>query len=172
MKVLIVVDMLNDFIDEKGVLCLGETGFDIIEPIAEKIQEARDNGDVVIYLNDSHDVDDVEFERFPAHAVADTWGAEVIPELTPFESDVVISKQRYSGFFQTSLGDILANIPFDEVEVTGCCTSICVAGTVEELVNRDYKVVVDRKAVADFNQDAHAFFLDYQLPNIFGVEVK
>lgn len=172
MKALIVVDMLNDFIDEKGVLSLGEVGIEIIKPIAEKIQEAREAGDVVIYLCDAHEPDDLEFARFPAHAVRGTEGAQVIDELRPFPNDIVIEKQRYSGFYQTELGSLLANLPVDEVEVTGCCTSICCAGTIEELVNRDYKVVVDRTCMADFNQEAHAFFLDYQFPNIFGVEVK
>jgi nicotinamidase-related amidase len=172
MKVLIVVDMLNDFIDEEGVLSLKDAGFEIIEPIAEKIQQARENGDAIVYLCDAHETDDVEFNRFPAHAVRDTWGSEIITELYPFQGDYVIDKQRYSGFFQTDLEAILEKLAPEEVEVVGCCTSICVAGTVEELVNRDYKVVVDRTAVADFNPDAHKFFLDYQLPNIFGVTVK
>lgn len=173
MKVLIVVDMLNDFIDDDGVLSLGQTGIDIVNPIAEKLDLARKNKDLVIYLCDNHETDDKEFDRFPAHAVKDTWGSEIITELYPHEDDFVVEKQRYSGFFDTDLEQIMSDfIDPEEVEVVGCCTSICVAGTIEELVNRDYKVVVDRKAVADFNQEAHEFFLNYQLPNIFGVEVR
>ena len=173
MKALIVVDMLNDFIDEKGALFIGPGGRDIIAPIAEKIRAARENGDIVMYLCDAHDEDDLEFKRFPVHAVAGTWGAQIIPELEPdCDLDVVINKSRYSGFFETDLEFEIGRDDIEAVEVVGCCTSICVAGTVEELVNRDYPVTIDRTAVADFNQDAHNFFLEYQFPNIFGVTVK
>jgi nicotinamidase-related amidase len=172
MKVLLVVDMLNDFIAEDGVLSLKEAGYEIVPYIREKIEEARDNGVQVIYLNDSHDEDDLEFKRFPAHAVTGTKGAEVIDALKPKDGDMVITKQRYSGFFDTKLGDVLADLEPYEVDVTGCCTSICVAQTAADLANRDYKVVIDRNCVADFNPDAHKFYLDYQLPNIFGVEVR
>ena len=173
MKVLIVVDMLKDFIDPDGVLSLKEAGYEIVPVIAEKLAEARANDDIIIYLNDAHETDDKEFERFPAHAVRGTDGAQVIDTLAPQVDEFVIEKQRYSGFFGTDLELVLNDfVEPTEVEVVGCCTSICVAGTVEELVNRDYKVVVDRNAVADFNPEAHKFFLDSQFPNIFGVEIR
>jgi nicotinamidase-related amidase len=170
-KVLIVVDMLNDFIDKDGVLSLGQSGFDIVPVIARKVYLARRQGDMVLYLNDAHDINDKEFNRFPSHAVVGTWGAEVIPELTPVAGDIIIPKKRYSGFFGTCLQETLSTENPDIIEVCGCCTSICVAGTIEELANRDYTVVVDRKAVADFDQDAHEFFLEYQFPRIFGINV-
>ena len=172
MKVLIVVDMLNDFIHEDGALSLKEAGYEIVPVIKEKLDEYRENEDVVIHLYDCHDKDDKEFERFPLHAVVGTWGSDFIDILEPIEGEMVIPKRRYSGFFNTDLGVVLEDLKPDEVEVVGCCTSICVAGTVEELVNRDYKVVVDRNAVADFNPEAHKFFLDSQFPNIFGVEIR
>lgn len=173
MKVLIVVDMLNDFIHENGALSLKEAGYEIVPVIKEKLEQARQNDDVIIYLNDSHDAGDKEFDRFPEHALFGTWGSDVIDELEPQEDEFVVEKQRYSGFFDTDLELLLADfVEPEEVEVVGCCTSICVAGTIEGLVNRDYKVVVDQKAVADFNPEAHKFFLESQFPNIFGVEIR
>lgn len=173
MKVLLVIDMLHDFIDPEGVLSLKEAGYDIVPVIREKLTQARlDEDTVVIYLNDSHAENDVEFERFPAHCIAGTLGAQVVPQLTPVEDEFVITKQRYSGFYGTALADVLEDLNPDVVEVTGCCTSICVAQTVADLANRDYKVMVDRKAVADFYQEAHEFYINYQLPSIFGAEIK
>lgn len=171
MKAILVVDMINDFIDEKGKLSLKEAGIEIIDTIEAKLDEARANGDIVVYLNDAHDEDDAEFARFPTHAIKDTWGAMVIDRLTPCEDDFIISKQRYSGFYNTLLGALLEDLKPEEVEVVGCCTSICVSQTIADLANRDYKVVVDRKAVADFNPAAQAYYLDYQLPTIFGTVV-
>lgn len=170
-RILIVVDMINDFIHPDGVLSLKDAGYDIIPVIKQKLDEAEQKEYPVIFLNDGHAENDIEFDRFPKHAVAGTWGSEIIDELEAKEGQFVITKQRYSGFYGTALADVLKDLDPDLVEVVGCCTSICVAGTVADLVNRDYNVVVDRDAVADFNPDAHDFFLDYQLPNIFGATI-
>jgi len=171
-KVILVVDMLNDFIDEAGVLSLKENGYPIVPVIKQKLEEYRKNGDIIVYLNDNHYQFDTEFERFPTHAVDGTWGAKVIDELTPQEYDFIISKKRYSGFYGTILEQLLLDQKPDLVEVVGCCTSICVAQTIADLANRDYSIMVDSNAVADFNQEAHDFYMEYQLPKIFGVIVE
>jgi ureidoacrylate peracid hydrolase len=36
-----------------------------------------------------------------------TWDAELIEDLKPNENEIIIWKQRYSGFVETKLGDIL-----------------------------------------------------------------
>ena len=170
MKVLIVVDMLKDFIEPDGALAIGPTGRDIIVPIREKIAETKAQGGKVVFLADNHAPDDLEFEKFPPHCIAGTDGAEIISELAPENGDMVIPKTRYSGFFNTYLEEALEGLGADEVEVVGCCTSICVAGTVQDLANRDYKVTVDEEAVADFDPEAHGFFLKI-MKNIYGAEV-
>ena len=38
---------------------------------------------MVIFVCDAHAADDPEFGAFPAHAVKGSWGAGIIPELTP-----------------------------------------------------------------------------------------
>ena len=97
-KALIIVDMLNDFIDEKGSLYCGETAREIIPLIQERLQAYREQGGLVIYLQDSHDENDKEFEKFPKHCVANTWGGKIIAELAPLPNEKVVPKKRYSGF--------------------------------------------------------------------------
>lgn len=167
-KALIVVDMLNDFVDEKGALYCGQHARDIIAFIKKRIEAYRANGNLVIYLQDSHQEDDKEFEKFPKHAVAGTWGHEIVPELVPVEGDPVIQKRRYSGFFETHLADVLKAHNIAQVEVVGVCTNICVMDTVGGLVNMDYHVVVPRAGVADFDPEFHAFALK-RMNKIYGV---
>lgn len=169
-RVLLVVDMLNDFIHEDGVLSLKEAGHGIVPVIKQKIVDYKEGEDYVIHICDSHEPDDKEFERFPPHAVVGTWGAEVVDELTPDGSEMIIKKQRYSGFYKTGLDAILKSIDPCEIEVVGCCTSICVFFTVMDLANRDYKIVIDKDAVADFNKEAGEFSLTH-MKNIGGVEI-
>ena len=164
-KVLIVVDMLNDFIRKDGSLYCGQTAEDIIPHIKEKLTKYRKNDDLIIYLQDYHDKNDIEFDRFPPHAIAGTTGCEVISELAPKKNDVVIKKKRYSGFYGTDLdiilmkNYILMKYNTTVVEVVGVCTSICVMDTVGGLANRDIKTIVPASCVADFDQEMHKMAL-------------
>ncbi|MBW1980478.1 MAG: cysteine hydrolase [Deltaproteobacteria bacterium] len=169
-KALIVVDMLNDFVDPKGALYCGEPARRIIPFIAKLIDSHRSRGDVVIYLQDTHSEDDKEFEIFPPHSIDGSWGHEIIPELAPRPGDIVVQKRRYSGFFQTPLEDILEDHHITEVVVTGVCTSICVMDTVGGLRNRDYPVKVFRDGVADFDERMHQFSLE-RMAKIYKAEV-
>lgn len=168
---LIVVDMLNDFVDEKGALYCGQSAGDIIPFIKSRIDAFRKSGDLVIYLQDSHAEDDKEFEKFPKHSLVGTWGHQIISELAPRQDDIVIQKRRYSGFFETELSDLLKRHNIQNIEVVGVCTNICVMDTVGGLANRDYSIAVPRAGVADFDPEFHEFALK-RMEKIYGANVR
>ena len=76
---LILIDMLNDFVT--GDLKT-ERASKIIPNLKRLVEAARDNGVPVIYSNDAHYEHDFEIVRkWGSHAIKDTPGAQVIPEL-------------------------------------------------------------------------------------------
>lgn len=159
MKALIIVDMLNDFVLPTGALYCGPTIDPIVQLIKMRLKaaEADPEENLIIYLADAHAEDDIEFERFPKHAVRGTEGAQIVSDVMTDGPAFIIEKTRYSGFYDTDLGALLRLYGVDEeVTVVGCCTSICVMDTVGDLANRDYKIVVPAAEVADFDADAHA----------------
>jgi len=168
---LLIIDMLNDFIDEKGTLYCGKAARAIIPFIKKRLETFRKRGDLVVYLQDAHDENDIEFERFPKHCIADTWGNEIIHELAPKPDEKVIPKKRLSGFYGTDLENILSAAGVDKVEVVGVCTSICVMDTVAGLADRDYEVTVPAKGVADFDPQFHEFALK-RMKQIYGAEIS
>ncbi len=168
---LIIIDMLNDFIDEKGALYCGPDAKQIVPFVKDRLETQRKQGGLVIFLQDAHDEDDVEFEKFPKHCVAGSWGSRVVDSLTPLEKEIVISKKRYSGFYNTELDDILKAHKPDIVEVIGVCTSICVMDTVGGLANRDYKISVPEKGVADFDPEFHRFALK-RMKQLYGAKIQ
>jgi nicotinamidase-related amidase len=170
-QALIVVDMLNDFIHPEGALYCGEGARAIVPLIAERVAAARKAGHAVIYLQDAHAPDDREFDRFPPHGGAGTWGSRIIDELAPRPGEPVLAKTRYSGFYGTALAKILAEIAPEEVTVVGVCTSICVMDTVGGLANRDYRVRVPRRAVADFDETFHRFALE-RMQRLYGANIE
>ncbi|MGD2270381.1 MAG: isochorismatase family cysteine hydrolase [Desulfobacterales bacterium] len=170
-KALIIVDMLNDFVDEKGALYCGETAREIIPFVKDKLESCRKQGDLIVYLQDAHDEDDKEFERFPKHSVAGSWGSSIIDELKPLPAEKVIPKKRYSGFYGTDLEGVLEKAGVADIEVVGVCTSICVMDTVGGLANRDYRISVPVKGVADFDPEFHEFALK-RMKQLYGAEVS
>ncbi len=171
MRALIVVDMLKDFIYEKGTLYGGKKFEKIIPIIQEKIEEARQRGNVVIFLADAHAEDDMEFKSFPPHCIKGRWGSEIIDELDVGKGDYVISKARYSGFYNTNLEAVLKKHNITAADVVGVSTSICVMDTVGGLRNRDIKVRVFKEAVADFDEEFHEYALK-RMKRIYKAEIE
>lgn len=167
---LIVADMLNDFIDPAGALYVGPAGRAIIPFVAAKIRETRATGGLVVFVCDAHAPDDREFRLFPPHAVKGTWGAQIIPELTPAPEDFRVEKTRYSCFYRTDLEAVLRREAVEQVAVVGVCTSICVMETVKELCDRDLPAIVHQEGVADFDPEAHAFALKH-MARVMGAKV-
>jgi len=166
----IVVDMLNDFIRSDGVLYCGPQSEVIIEPIAQRVREARANGDPVIYLCDTHRPDDPEFQMFAPHAIAGTPGAHIIPELAPQPEDRVIPKRRFSAFIGTELLLALHELHADALELTGVCTNICIQYTACNARDLGYPVTVHASRVATLDLEAHEFALK-QMETVLGVTV-
>lgn len=158
-KALIIVDMLNDFIKEDGALYCGQTATAIVPHIQKRLVKYREESDLIIYLQDWHNMDDLEFKRFPPHAIANTHGCDFIAELTPKVNEAIIKKKRYSGFYETDLDYVLKRNDISVVEIVGVCTSICIMDTVGGLANRDIKTIIPFNCVADFDQEAHRMAL-------------
>jgi nicotinamidase/pyrazinamidase len=170
MKALFVIDMLKDFINKDGALYCGDPCRKIIPFVKEKIEEFHKGGNLVLFICDAHEEDDLEFNVFHKHCVVGTPGAEIIDELPVGDKDVIIKKNRYSAFYGTKLDNILKDKAISEVHIAGVCTSICVMDTVGDLRNRDYKVIVYKEGVADFDEKSHQFSLE-RMEKIYAAKV-
>lgn len=51
--------------------------------------------------------------------IRDTWNTEIVDELAPAPGDTVIYKHRYSGFFETSLDEVLRGSGIDTLSSSG-----------------------------------------------------
>jgi nicotinamidase-related amidase len=163
--------MLNDFIHPQGALYCGKEGEAIVPFIKNRLKSAREANRLVIYMTDSHDEDDVEFDRYPPHAVTGKWGSEIIADLAPRPGETVVAKKTLNSFLGTDLERILADAGVESVEVVGVCTSICVMDLVGDLAARNYRILVPKKGVADFDQEFHQFALK-RMAGVYGAKVS
>lgn len=167
--VVIVVDMLVGFLEEGYPLYCGPAARAIIPRVQRILEEEIAKGSHIIYLVDSHDPDDKEFQMFPPHCIKGTEESALIPELAGYPGEV-IPKTRYSGFFGTNLEERLRALNPGKIIVVGVCTDICVMHTVADARNRDYIVEVPADAVASFDPEAHAFALRH-MEKILGAKI-
>ena len=169
-RVLLVIDLLNDFLNPAGALYCGDEARKIIPVIRSLIAEFTARGEPVVFLRDAHAPDDKEFELFAPHAIKGTWGSDVIAELAPGPKSLIVDKTRFSGFFGNKLAELLSDMKPEEVWVTGVVTSICVMDTTGGLRDRDYAAVIPVDAVADFDPVWHEFALE-RMKKIYGARL-
>lgn len=144
---LIVVDMQNDFADPQGALFVPDAPT-TVPVIADLLGRARAAGARIVFTQDWHGEDDPEFAIWPKHAVADSWGAEILTALKPLAGETVIKKTRYDGFYGTPLGHLLHLWGIKTVVVCGTVANICVLHTAGSAALRWYRVVVPEDATS------------------------
>lgn len=66
--------------------------------------------------------------------------SEVVPDIKPLDSEIVIRKTTDSAVTGTTLRLMLHNMGIDTVVVTGVYTDQCVSGTVRSLADESFKV--------------------------------
>ena len=172
-KVVIIVDMLNDFVT--GDLKT-ERAATIVPNLKKLVEEAREHSVPVIYSNDAHYKHDFEVVRkWGDHAIKDTPGAQVIPELAPREDSFIVEKRVYSGFYETGLGPLLRSLyggkGVDTVILGGLHTHICIRHTSADAFFRGYRIVIASDGVEAFSQRDHEDGLRY-LKDVYNAEVK
>ncbi len=168
-NVVLVVDMVVGFLEPGRNLYCGDEARRIIPNVKRLIDEERSKGSEVLFICDTHDPDDLEFQMFPVHCIRGTDETDVIPELAGDPGDR-IQKRRYSAFFETDLEQRLAASDPDKVIICGVCTDICVMHTTSDARNRDYAVEVPTDCVASFDPQAHRYALEH-MEKILGAKL-
>ena len=167
--VVLVVDMLRGFLIEGHALYCGDDSRHIIPNARNLLEREQARGSHIIFIADTHEPDDKEFQMFPRHCVRGTAETEVIPELQDIPGEL-LPKNRYSAFFNTPLEERLRELAPEKLIICGVCTDICVLHTAADARNRDYQVEVPADCVASFDREAHSWALKH-MQDILGVRV-
>ena len=86
-------------------------------------------------------------------------GNEIVSAIAPGPRDIVVYKQKPSGFFGTNLASYLTLLGCDSVIITGTTTSGCVRATVLDAFSLNYRVAVVEEGCFDRSQASHAINL-------------
>ena len=167
-RVLIVVDMVNGFV-YNGPLHDIECS-KIIPRQKEIIDDYLDNGDLVVFIKDTHTKDSTEFSRMPIHCLENTDESELVPELREYlgrDNVITINKNSTSFNEAPEFRELITNlVNLKRVDEIGVCTDICdfngIMGLANRLnqENRDVSIYVHEDAVATFNETERSKYVD------------
>jgi ureidoacrylate peracid hydrolase len=160
---LIVVDMQNIWVHPRGARYLPMSE-DIVPKIQELLRFCRLRQVPVIYLHTTKRKDLADAGIFAdikpqTHDADDDWsnfegspGAELYEPVKPAESDIVVKKFRYSGFYGTQLENLLRALRRDTIAIAGVATNVCCDSTARDGAMRDFKVLFLSDCNASFSQ--------------------
>lgn len=84
-----------------------------------------------------------------------SYGAEIVDPLKPTKDEIVVNKTTDSVLAGTNYSRLLRNMGIDTVVVTGIVTDQCVASTVRDLADEDFKVIVAEDCCASADISLH-----------------
>ena len=147
----------------------GEDAWTGIAAIKTLVEACRAKGVPVIYTTGQYRADDWDIGSWAwKNSRSDEWagapatnldGNEIVPDIAPGPKDVVVKKQKPSGFYGTPLQSYLTLLGCDSVIVTGTTTSGCVRATVLDAFSNNYRVIVAEEGCFDRSQASHAINL-------------
>jgi nicotinamidase-related amidase len=147
----------------------GEESWPAVAAIKSLIDKSHEKGIPVIYTtgirrSDNWDSGSWSWKNSRSSEkavvpVSNIDGNQIVDEIAPAEQDIVIYKQKPSGFFGTNLTSYLTLLGCDSVIVTGTTTSGCVRATVLDAFSQNYRVALAEEGCFDRSQASHAINL-------------
>jgi len=155
---LLIIDVQNDFCHEDCKT--------MVPRLQGLISVARKAGVFVVYIQNvvlptsmSDSPPEIarrrKFGMRSEVTVPGTWGYDIVEQVAPQPTDLVVCKHRMNAFLGTSLDRLLRNQGIETIVCTGMATHGCVMNTAYAALMQDYYVAVVKDCVAAFRRDLH-----------------
>lgn len=153
-KVLVVIDIQNDFID-------GALGTEAAQGMLPRLEAklAREEA-LLVFTQDTHGADYLETQEgknLPVpHCIKPEKGWEIAPSLKPFveKASAVVEKPTFGSL---ELPKVIAGLEPDAIELVGLCTDICVIenAMILKAAFPEVPVSVDASCCAGVTPESH-----------------
>ena len=176
---LVLIEYQNEFTSEGGVLhgavsaVMDKTG--MLPKTVALVEAARAAGVTIMHAPITFAPGYGELSRHPygiLKGVVDgnafvkgSWGAAIVDELTPDETDIIIEGKRgLDTFASTNLDFILRSKGIETVIIGGFLTNCCVESTMRSAYENGYRVITLTDCTAATSAEAHDNALAYDFP--------
>lgn len=160
-KLLVVVDMQNDFVT--GALGTPEA-VAIVPAVVERVARAAAEGEDILFTQDTHApnyMDTQEGRNLPVpHCIKDSEGWQIIPQLQEYTTRRMCVEKPTFGSMH--LANLAMMSEYEEIELIGLCTDICVISNAMLLKAAlpEATISVDSKCCAGVTPASHANALE------------
>ena len=158
---LVVIDMVNAYLDPSAPLYLGGRGVAALESARRLCAAARQNSTPVFLTSVEYDKDGVSgglfYKKVPAlSCFVEGSPLASFPSGLAADGDLIVVKQYASAFFGTSLASTLRALHVDTVLLCGFSTSGCVRASAVDAIQHGFAPFVVKDACADRGEGPHA----------------
>jgi ureidoacrylate peracid hydrolase len=176
---LLVVDMQNDTVHADGAYASfgaaeHAVAQNVVANVGTLLETARATGSpvfysrIVVYPQPGLSGDNAPIFRMlaPDTFKIDSWGAQIVDELSPQAGDLVLDRTRMSVFNGTSIDNMLRNLGIRTLIVVGAWTNMAVEHTIRDAADHGYEVSIVTDATSSLSAEWQHVALDFALTNI------
>lgn len=155
---LLVIDMQRFFLDPSSpTFTCG--GLAVLPNVKRLIEAFRSAGLPVIFTRHVHHPEGIDAGImgwwWEGMCVEGTPESEVHDDIAPLPGEKVVTKHRYSSFYNTDLETILRCQKIEDVVVCGIMTNMCCESTARDAYYRDYRVFFPADGTGSINEEMH-----------------
>jgi ureidoacrylate peracid hydrolase len=176
---LVLIEYQNDFTSDGGTL------HDAVQPVmassnmlpntVETVAKARELGVTIVHAPITFTDDYHELTSEPygiLKGVVDsksfrkgTWGAEIVDDLAPEQSDIVVEGKRgLDAFASTNLDFILRSRGITNIALSGFLTNCCVESTMRTGYEKGYNVITLKDCTATLSEEEQRMAVEKNYP--------
>ncbi|MFC1976130.1 cysteine hydrolase family protein [Chloroflexota bacterium] len=136
---LIVIDMQEYFRDENPIPFKEK----LLPNIKEVLTVVRSSGIPVVHVITRYSQDKSDWPQAWQHleqiwCLEGTEGVRILEEAKPLEKEPVVTKTRFSGFYDSNLENVIQGLDIDTLFIAGYSSDVCVRMTILDAYNRGY----------------------------------
>ena len=175
----LVIDMQNDTVNAKGAYAsFGAADHaaaqNVVANVSTLLDAARTSGTPVFYSRIVvYPVAGLGGENAPIFRMlapdtfkVESWGAQIVDELTPKAGDVVLDRTRMSVFNGTEIDTMLRNLGVNDLIVVGAWTNMAVEHTIRDAADHGYTVTIVEDATSSLSAEWQHAAVSFALTNI------
>ena len=155
---LLVVDMQNYFLDRNSPT-FTPGGLAILSNVKSLVKGFRQKKLPVIYTMHQHKSGQMDGGIlgwwWEGMIMEGTKDARIHPGLAPLPQEKVVTKHRYSAFYNTDLEIVLRCLNISDLIITGVMTNLCCESTARDAYFRDYRVFFVMDATGTVDEQLH-----------------
>jgi len=138
-------------------------GAEVLKNAASVLAAARRAGLPIVYTKHVLDPGGLDSFRYeprsesgrPLHSVRGDRKGEICDEVAPMSNDIIVEKQRWSGFYGTKMDLVLRRLDTTHLIMMGIWTESCFETTVWDALWRDYKITIVKDACSSATELMH-----------------